>query len=463
MAFDGIVLNSVAYELRNVLINSKVTKIYEPTKTDLIISFYGSAKNLALQINIDPANARIHCTTHAKVNPFQAPNFCMLLRKHLVGARLIQINTFDLERVIELVFETYNELKDKVIKRLIVEVMSSHSNIILASNSYTIIDSIRHVESTSTVVLPAHIYEFPKNIKVSILELKGFDEFVSIIGDYNNSPIDKILSDHFTGISRSFIQSRLNVLGLSSVIANYENLLKLYNDICNVASHFEQIVLRKLSDSKDFIIDLSPRKDVLSVNYFLDDFYYIKEIDDSFSMLKRRLLTTISSNLKKYNRRLENIEEKLKECEDMETYRLFGELITSNLYRFSPHMQLDKITVNNYYDNNVELVIPLDKKYSISKNAERYFKKYNKLKSTLKVVSIQKSETILELDYIQSILFSIENANTISELEDIFAEMQEANLFGNKNINSLKVKAENKSQPTEFSFRKLYSLSRQKQ
>lgn len=475
MAFDGIVLNAVADELRATLLNGKITKIYEPTKNDLILSFYCAPSNIALLINVQPETARIHCTTHSKPNPLQAPNFCMLLRKHLMGARLIEIHTFDLERVVEFVFETYNELKDKVIKRLIVEVMASHSNIILTNDSYVIIDSLRHVSNSNTEIMPARTYEFPHNEKHSFVELQNFSEFLAYLPTTFEEPIDKILSDTFIGISRSFVQNLVKKNGQAqdlslhcssqqqdgqfslcgkeevSFTPSSTELEVLFTSMKHVLEHISEVALEETDTHKDYCIYLKPEKESLEANFFLDDYYTQKEEKNTFVQKRNQLLSVLSGQLKKYTKRLENINHKLEECENMEQYRIYGELITSNLYRYALHSNLESITVPNYYDNQNEITIPLDKRFSVSKNAEKYFKKYNKLKNTLKIVSIQKKETLLELDYIQSILFSIETSNTLQELEEIASEMEETELFGNHaKAKPQKKNEKSKSEPFEF-------------
>lgn len=439
MAFDGVVLNCVAHELRTNLQNAKVNKIFEPTKNEIIIGFYQPPKNIALLLNVHPENARIHCTTYSKPNPFQAPNFCMLLRKHLMGARLVSINTFDLERVVELVFETYNELKDKVTKKLIIEVMASRSNIILTNNNNVIIDALRHVSSNTLEIMPARTYELPKNPKRSFLELESYSDFEDLIQS-TDEPLDKVLSDTFIGISRSFVQN----------LDCYNNLEVIYNKIKYILQNISELSLKHTTNNKDYTVYVADSKEPLEANFFLDNYYYIKEEKNAFQQKRNNLLLMLSSQLKKYTKRLENINAKLEECENMEQYRIYGELITSNLYRFSSNTNLENITVENYYDNQNEITIPLDKRYSVNKNAEKYFKKYNKLKNTLKIVSIQKKETEIELEYMQSLLFSIENSSSIQELEDISFEMEETNLFGFKKQNNTKNKVEAKSKPLEY-------------
>jgi predicted ribosome quality control (RQC) complex YloA/Tae2 family protein len=168
-----------------------------------------------------------------------------------------------------------------------------------------------------------------------------------------------------------------------------------------------------------------------SLNFFVDDFYFSKESNETFKNYRNSLLKLILDTLKKYQKRLYNIDEKLKECEDMNKYRIWGELITANLYKI-PNKNLDKVEVENYYDNNNSLTINLDKKYLPSINAKRFFKKYSKLKNALEVVSAQKADTLKELDYIESVIYELESANNVDELATIFEEISENDVFKEK-------------------------------
>ena len=140
------------------------------------------------------------------------------------------------------------------------------------------------------------------------------------------------------------------------------------------------------------------------LNFFVDDFYYSKETSETFKNYRNSLLKLILDTLKKYKKRLYNIDEKLKECKDMDTYRIYGELITANLYRI-PNRNLSEIELENYYDNNNKITIKLDKRFLPSRNAKRFFKKYSKLKNALAIVSEQKEDTLKELDYIESVVY----------------------------------------------------------
>lgn len=188
----------------------------------------------------------------------------------------------------------------------------------------------------------------------------------------------------------------------------------------------------------------------LNINFALDDFYFEKESEEFFINYRNSILKVILEYLKKYNRKLLGINEKLKECKNIDLYKLYGELITSNLYRL-PKYNVSKIEVENYYDDNKLITIPLDESISIQKNMEKYFKKYNKLKTALEISTKQKNLTETELEYIESIVYSLENCSNIDEVNEVYDEISSSNLFSdsfNKNIkNKKKVEL---SQPEEF-------------
>ena len=197
-----------------------------------------------------------------------------------------------------------------------------------------------------------------------------------------------------------------------------------------------------------------------SLNFFLDDFYYEKETRETFKNYRNTVLRLILDTLKKYQKRLYNMNEKLKECENMDTYRLYGELITTNLYQI-PNKNLSEVEVQNYYENYKIIKIPLDKKYLPSVNAKRYFKKYSKLKNALEVVTKQKEETLQELDYLESIVYELESCSTLQEVSDIFEEISENVIFkektnamslGTKGKKSSKIKKSNLTKNKTVSF-----------
>lgn len=450
MAFDGIVTKSISNELCNSIINCKVNKIYEPTKNDIIFNLYGNGKNFNLAICTNASFARLHLTEYTKPNPLNAPNFCMFLRKHLVGAIITDINSFDLERIVKINFETYNELNDKINKTLYIELMGQFSNVILVNENGTILDCLNHVSAKARELLPVRPYSFPVNTKQSFLELSNFEEFYKIFNDNFNSSIDKTLSDTFIGISRKFIQAICVKLDIDLLINNKENLRNLYNYIKKIIENIDKLNVEcfLMPDKSDYYIDIAKNPSKLAVNTFLDKYYYEKEQQSLYSTYREYLLSFLLRTLNKYKKRLININSKLKECDKMDTYKLYGELLTSNLYMIKE--PIDSITVLNYYTEK-DITIPLDSTLSPSKNVERYYKKFNKCKNTIEVVNKQKVETEEELKYMEGLIFSIQECNSLMELQEIGNEVEENFSISMKNnVTKNDRKKEQKSMPKKY-------------
>ena len=443
MAFDGIVLKSVVSELNTCLINGKINKVYMPNSNEILLGIYSGGKNYCLLCNISSNSYRIHLTTTSKPNPLNAPNFCMLLRKHLVGFRIVNISTLNLERIVTIELEGYNELNDKLRKKLIIELMGKHSNIILLNESNKIIDSIRHLDISSGSlrdILPAREYILPNNDTKLDFYNASKEDFINIIND----DITKSITNNYTGFSNSFVSSILENLNISNDNFSKNDLSTLYDTIRTILLNIETNNVKLINyNTNDYVITNS-NTEPLQVNFFLDDFYSQKEEKDSINTYRNNLLKLVLTALKKISKKLDNINIKLKECDNMDKYRIYGELITSNLYKLDFNQNAESVVLENYYDNNNNITIPLDKTISISYNAKKFFKKYHKLKNTLEIVSIQKQDTEKEIDYLESIVYELENANSISDLDEIYLEISENGIFKGKEKSNIKKNKVNK-------------------
>ena len=469
MAFDAIVTKAIATELQ-LLSGARIDKIFEPDKNEVILGFYLNGINYALNICIDPQNYRVNLTTNLKKNSKEAPNFCMVLRKHLIGLHIKNIITNNLERIITIEFEGFDEIDDIISKKLVIELMGKHCNIILLDDENIIIDSLRHINSENSLrtILPHIKYISPKTDKYNFLECLEFKDF------YNKLPsnidilnISSIISSLFNGISKSFLDASINQLNIKEV--NIKTLETLYNYINEIINNTDNLKLKfqnifdDKKNVKDYFLTVSQDYTPFSLNFFIDDFYYKKETAYNFKTYRDSILKMILEILKKYKKRLYNIDEKLKSCDNMQIYKLYGELIIANLYKIKDN-NLEFITLENYYNNNEEITIPLDKRFSASLNAKNYFKKYNKLKNTLEVVTNQKQETLKELDYIESIVYELENCKTIEEVSQIYEEISENVIFKErtnkyKKQKNIKVKKTNLTKNKEISFNPLkYSI-----
>ena len=443
MAFDGIVLKQITCELSSCLIGGKINKVFEPSNNEIILGIYSGGKNYALLCNISSNSYRLHLTTTSKPNPLNAPNFCMLLRKHLVGARIKSISTMGLERIVTIELEGYNELNDLLTKKLVIELMGKHSNIILLNENNKIIDSLRHLDVSSGSlrdILPAREYVFPTSDKRDFKDISK-EEFISFMKD----SISKSITNTFTGISNSFVLNILENLNISDTSFTNEDISLVFNAISNVLNNIgtNKITCSKYKE-KDYTINFEHNTDILQTNFFLDDYYSKKDIDDSILSYKNNLLKLVLKVLKKASKKIANMNIKLKECENMEQYRIYGELITSNLYQIDANVNKKSITLLNYYDENKPIDIPLDSTISVSYNAKKFFKKYHKLKNTLEIVTEQKKEAMQELDYLESIVYELENASSISELDEIYSEISENNIFKVKEKSNVKKNKINK-------------------
>ena len=454
MAFDGIVLKSVINEL-TILIGGKIDKIYEPDKNTIVLSVYSNGNNYSLHISIDSINYRLHLTNHSRVNPIVAPNFCMLLRKYLIGGRISNISMSDLERIVNIDIEIKNEFNEIETKTLVVELMGKHSNIILRDSNSKIIDAIRHITSENSYreILPSRLYVLPNSDKLDFTTFNKFEHFYLKFSNTNIENLAKEIVNTFTGFSITFVKSaicRCNITNVSQ--PELEKLYDYFNKCINSNSsslNFEYLFKnRKISD---YVLILDNIDTPFHLNNFIDEFYFKKESEQAFINLKNHYLRIIEETLKKYENRLSNINDKIKECYNMDKYKLFGELLTANLYRISD-THSSCIELENYYDNNNLISIPLDIRYSPNINAKRYFKKYSKLKNAFQVVSNQKVETQNEINYIESILYELENCETIEEIQTVAEEINENITFKKKAKNNKKTsKTQKKKKQQTFS------------
>lgn len=451
MAFDGIVTKAIASELQE-LSGARIDKIFQPNKNTVLLGFYLDGTNYLLNICIDAQNYRIHLTTHAKPNPKVAPNFCMVLRKHLLGLRIKNIITNSLERLIIIDFEGFNDVDDILSKRLLVELMGKHCNIILLDEQNVIIDSLRHIhkEDTFRNIIPHVTYTYPTTNKFNFLDCVTFQDFCQKVSSPSN------ISNLFNGISQSFIDATLSHLNITT-LDDPNSLKLLYEYIKDIIARTDSNLLDFQlihAKKKDYFLTKSDTSTPFHLNFFIDDFYTQKEETEELKAYRNSLLKIILDLLKKYKKRLFHMDEKLRSCEDMEKYQLYGELITANLYQIE-NKNLKEIALENYY-NHQKIVIPLDERYTPSINAKHFFKKYQKLKNALEIVTLQKEEALKEVNYMESIVYELENCSTIEEIAEIFEEISENVIFKEKIRTS---KKETKIKVKKSSFTKNKNIS----
>lgn len=437
MAFDGIVTKAVVSELNTCLINGKINKIFEPNKNEILLGIYSGGKNYCLNISIDSVNYRIHLTTNSKPNPQNVLNFCMVLRKHLTGGTIKRIYSNGLERIVFIDIDVYNELNDLITKTLVVELMGKHSNIILLNSEHTVIDSLRHLnkfDNSNRDIFPGSKYLNIESAKKDFLAVKTFDEFYKDVSiDVENLP--STLSKVYNGFGKKNISYLLETLNIPAAVST-NDLKEVYSYLKDLFANMpDNVVLKEYSSVKKDYFAYKSTNDGLAVNFYLDDFYTSKEQSEQFKQYRDTVLKLVLNHVGKIKERISTIDSKIDDCANAEKYRLYGELITSNLYRMPDYPQAE-VNLENYYDNNNLITIPLDKKFSPSKNAKNFFKKYRKLQNTIAIVEKQKELSEAELSYLESIVYELEEVSTIEDIDNIYSEICDNLIFG-KNANTV--------------------------
>lgn len=437
MAFDGIVTKAVVSELNTCLINGKINKIFEPNKNEILLGVYSSGKNYCLNVSIDSVNYRIHLTTNSKPNPQNVLNFCMVLRKHLTGGTIKRIYSNGLERIVFIDIDVYNELNDLITKTLVVELMGKHSNIILLNSEHTVIDSLRHLnkfDNSNRDIFPGSKYLNIESAKKDFLAVKTFDEFYRDVSiDSENLP--STLSKVYNGFGKKNISYLLETLNIPTAVST-NNLKEVYSYLKDLFANMpDNVVLKEYPSVKKDYFAYKSTNDGLAVNFYLDDFYTSKEQSEQFKQYRDTVLKLVLNHVGKIKERISTIDLKIADCTNAEKYRLYGELITSNLYRIPDYPQAE-VTLENYYDNNNLITIPLDEKFSPSKNAKNFFKKYRKLQNTIAIVEKQKELSEAELSYLESIVYELEEVSTIEDIDNIYSEICDNLIFG-KNANTV--------------------------
>ncbi len=445
MAYDGLVNYSIVQEIKDIMLNGKVDKIYEPNFDEIILGVYSNGNKFALNINTNSMYYRANLTTNAKPNPNQAPNFCMTLRKYIQNTHITNIYTNNLERIIFIEFEGYNKSKDFSTKKLIIELMGKYSNIILTDKDNIIIDSLKHFSINSGSyrnIFAGSKYELPKDDKLDLFAIQDKEEFYRVLENnshkLNTKSLAKIISSTFTGISKKSIFSFERDLCIEDELEESSSAF-LYTYIQNVLFKTQNVFCKKFENDYSLIFDENKKKMPLEINYFLDDYYTNKENINAFATYRDYLLKLILVRLKRLNAKLVLINDKIEECNEADKYKLYGELITNNLYRIDDHNK-NSIELENYYDDNNLIIIPLDGSITPSKNAKKFFKKYKKLKNAKEFVDIQKKSVEADINYLESIIYEINSADSILSLDGIYTELQDTSIVKDKSKKSKKIK-----------------------
>lgn len=456
MALDGTVVAALTYELKSQLYTGRIDKIHQPETDELIITIRNNRQNYKVLLSANSNYPKIHFTKLNKENPINPPNFCMVLRKHLLGGRVVDIVQPKFERIIKLIIESFDELNVLKTKELIIEIMGRHSNIILVDpEGNKVIDSIKRIPfsiSRYRQVLPGIEYTMPPSQnKVNPLEVTSEDNFVSIIRDRDRGDsIYKAIYMSFTGISplvsreicyKASVDENLALSNLGNQMMG--NIYRAFIDIIGkikINSYTPTIyydnVREKYIDFSSINIshlDYYEKQSFESPSSMLESFYLKRDSRERMKQRTNDLRKNINTKLDRAYNKLNNLNKDLKKGYDADKYKLYGDLITANIYQIEANR--DEIELVNYYDeNHSPILIPLDKRLTPAQNAQKYFKMYSKAKTAVYEVNKQIEKTREEINYLEQVIINIDQCTHMSDIEEIRAELEDTGILRRKVI-----------------------------
>ena len=463
MALDGITLGLVKNELKSYILGSKIDKIHQPSKNELVFILRTRNGGYRLYLSCDGQSPRVHLTRYNLENPKTPPMLCMLLRKRLCGATLVDIKQINNDRILIFEFDGTTEIGDKTKYYIICEIMGQRSNIIFCDNDYKIIDAVKRVdEEKSSVreILPGLKYELPP-----------MQDKCNILTDDTNDIVNEILSKSEKLLSKAILEC---VEGFSPIIAReiaYRTVFddkqvglltdiekeRLKNEIEIIKNEITNAEFTMLNSVDGIPFDFSftsirqygnslSKKSYDSISELLDDFYFEK---DKINRTKRKasdLFKLLNSAIERTARKINNRRLELEKSVNREQIRIYAELITANQYRLSEKSSVYKL--ENYYDNNNIIEIPVNPALTPQQNAQKYFKEYKKAANAEKMLYNLIEDGEQELIYLDTVLDNLSRAETEREIAEIRDELEQGGYLkikkGNKN------KKEKPLPPLEF-------------
>ena len=441
MAFDGIVIANLVKDLNDKIVSGRISKIAQPEKDELLLTIKGNRENFRLLISANASLPLLYFTETNKPSPLTAPNFCMLLRKHIANGRIVSVSQPGLERIVRIEIEHLDEMGDLKRKFLIVELMGKHSNIIFCDDENKILDSIKHISaqvSSVREVLPGREYFIPhageKKDPLTITE----EELKELIGKTPQN-LSKALYTDLTGLSPTVSAELCHLASLDGDISAKDfsdsELTHLYHAFTWIMDDVRQgnftpnIIYQKEKPVEFASIPLSMFSggDYRSVSFpsisaLLERYYAERNTVSRIHQKSTDLRKILTNSLERSYKKRDLQQKQIKDTEKREKFRIYGELL--NTYGYGIQEGEKSFRCLNYYDNT-EITIPLDPTLSAQENAVRYFDKYNKQKRTFEATSRQLEQTEAEIEHLESISTFLDIARKEEDLAQIKEELTE--------------------------------------
>ncbi|MEY8352037.1 NFACT RNA binding domain-containing protein [Lachnospiraceae bacterium 54-53] len=454
MALDGIVMANLAAEMKKRLEGGKIAKIAQPEKDELLFTVKNQKNTWRLLISASASLPLLYFTETNKPSPMTAPNFCMLLRKHIGNGRIVRISQPGLERILCMEVEHLDELGDRRIKKLIIEIMGKHSNIIFCNEEDFILDSIKHISaqvSSVREVLPGRTYFIPHTMDKKDPLTVTREEFIDVIGR-TAAPVQKALYMKLTGLSPIMAHELCHLASIdgdhsANDLSELElvHLFRMFSIMMDdiKQGHFTPNIVFKKKEPVEFAAlpltcyegDGYEAECFGSISSLLETYYASKNtitrIRQKSVDLRKIVQTALERNYKKYDLQAKQ----LKDTEKRDKFKVYGELL--NTYGYELTGGEKQFTCLNYYTNE-DITIPLDDQLSAKENAQKYFDKYNKLKRTFEAVTEQIAETRQEIDHLESVSAALDIALKEEDLVQIKEELMEYGYIKQRRIGDKK-------------------------
>ena len=468
MALDGAFLRHIKQELEGQLLGSRVDKVYQPNREELLIAFRSREAACKVLFSARANSARVHFTTIPLENPKQPPMLCMLLRKKLLGAKVVAIRQPELERLLHFDFDSINELGDHVTLTLTMEVMGRYSNIILSDEEGKIIDALKRVDaemSSQRLVLPGLTYRLPppqsklcplSTVSQQVVEaLKALPRDMELSKGYlallqGVSPIVCRELAYRVGRGRELTVKTMDEEQLFRAGFFYQQM----RDTVEEVSGKPYMAVNLQGKPMDFSFleihqygTAAVVKEAESFSQLLDDFYRERDKQERMRVREQDLLKLLSTHSERLSRKIGVQRGELEQCADRDGLRVAGDLISANMYQLEKGAQSADLA--NFYEEDAPLVhIKLDPAMTPSQNAQKYYKEYRKAKTAEEKLTEQISLAEQELEYLETVLDALARAETERDLSEIRAELQEQGYL--RKLRSKKEKPAAVSAPMKF-------------
>ena len=436
MPMDGLTLGFAARELHQLLSGGRIDKITQPEKDSIILLIRNAATNYQLLLCASPNNARCHITQQKFSNPLEPPMFCMLLRKQLISGRILSVRQIGGDRVIHIDVDVVDEMGDHVLRRLILEVMGRHSNLILTDENGRILEAARHVSldmSRVRQVQPGLPYLPPPaqdKLDPAAITADALCQHLIAQGDV---PLHKALAASVSGLSnpaakelafRVLDPGRDRSDDLPQTAARLASLLQRLPGMTD-----PRVLLDDAGDPADVFAfpylmhPLEAQKPCPTVSAALERFFGARDQQDRLNQKSAAMVKLLKNHIERCDKKLAQQEEDLSNTARLDEYRLMGELLNANLWQLKKG-QTEAVLPNFYDENGGMISIPLDIQLTPVQNAQRYFKKYQKARTTREMAATQRVETLRELNYLEGMLLDVGKCVGEAELEEIRQELQ---------------------------------------